>query len=58
VDLVRWLLYWHNWRLGGTIRGCGEYRMGRRESGLNCKFEAPACSPRMSQLWPASVGSK
>jgi hypothetical protein len=58
VDLVRWLLCWHNWRPGGAIRGCGEYWMGRRESGLDRKFEAPACSPRLSRLRPTLVGSE
>jgi hypothetical protein len=56
VDLVRWLLCWHNLRPGGAIRGCGEYWIGRRESGLDRKFGAPACSPHLSRLRPMSVG--
>jgi hypothetical protein len=56
VDLVRWLLRWRNWRQGRAIRGSGEYWMGRTESGLDHKFGAPACSPHLSRLRPASVG--
>jgi hypothetical protein len=58
VDLVRWLLCWHNWRPDEAIRGCGEYWMDRRESGPDRKFRAPACSPCLSRSRLASVGSE
>jgi hypothetical protein len=40
VDLVRWLLCWHNWRLGGAIRGKWRILDGNEDEWSNLKFRA------------------
>jgi hypothetical protein len=39
--LARWSRYWHNWRLGGAIRGKGRILDGKEGEWSDLKFSAP-----------------